>query len=293
MVKFLRLTAAPFFALLVLMAGCSTEQTQATPPSPTPTPSLSTEPAPSPITSAAPSPQTNSFQDASDKAISAETISESAQSQNDWDLVAGMWLEAIDLMKAVPTSSPSYSLAQKKAKEYQQNLAYAKQQSVKPATSPELTVVEQPLDAITEDPTKASPPKPISAYEKIMQKERASEASVNKFMKDYFEGVVNKGQTGTGSWCAASYSLASYLHSPQSWEILDITAYPDANIASVVARIESSTKGGAPVRKNWKFALEKGDTYLEKTMLKEGATDSYNYSKTNFGGWCLHLLTED
>lgn len=42
MLKSLRLTAAPFVILLALMSGCSIDQTQATSPSPTLTPSLST-----------------------------------------------------------------------------------------------------------------------------------------------------------------------------------------------------------------------------------------------------------
>lgn len=54
MLRFLRLTAAPSVALLVLMTGCFTQQTQAT--SPTPIPPLTTQPAPTPVTSQTPLP---------------------------------------------------------------------------------------------------------------------------------------------------------------------------------------------------------------------------------------------
>lgn len=317
MLKFLRLTTAPCLVLLAQMSGCSTEQRQAISPSPTPSSSLSTKPILTPVTSTAPSPspQTDPFPDANDKAIGAATISQSAQSKDDWNLVFGMWQEAITLMKAVPKSSSNYALAQKKVTEYQRSLAFAKQQAVKPLAPPDFTIVEQPsnlmapanastpkvkeenLRNLTVHPANASTPKTAakpakSAYEKFTEKELSAKASVNKFMEDYFETTVNKGLSGTSSWCAASYDLASSLYSPESWKILDVSVYPDAGIASVRTRIESSTKGGSPIRQNWTFSLNKGDTYLEKMTLKEGSTDSYKYSKSKYGGWCIHLINE-
>jgi hypothetical protein len=82
---------------------------------------------PTPVTSASPasSPQPNSFREAVNKAMSAATITQSAKSKDDWNLVASQWQEAIALMKAVPASSPNYALAQKKVVEYQPNLDYA------------------------------------------------------------------------------------------------------------------------------------------------------------------------
>ena len=151
MLKSLRLTAAPFVVLLALMSGCSVEQTQATSSSPTPIPSLPTKPAPTLITSSAPSvlPLVNPFQDASDKAISAATISQSVQSKNDWNLVFGIWQEAITLMEAIPKSSSKYALAQKKVTEYKRGLASAKQQAVKPSNPLNLTVAQELNDANT------------------------------------------------------------------------------------------------------------------------------------------------
>jgi hypothetical protein len=87
-------------------------------PSATPTPIASTS-------SATSSPQHDFFGEAVNKAMSAATITQSATSKDDWNLVASQWQEAIALMKAVPGSSPNYALAQKKVVEYQPNLDYA------------------------------------------------------------------------------------------------------------------------------------------------------------------------
>jgi hypothetical protein len=87
-------------------------------PSVTPTPIASTS-------SATSSPQHDFFGEAVNKAMSAATITQSATSKDDWNLVASQWQEAIALMKAVPGASPNYALAQKKVVEYQPNLEYA------------------------------------------------------------------------------------------------------------------------------------------------------------------------
>lgn len=82
---------------------------------------------PSPTTSAtpAPSPQLDPFREAVNAAISAATLTQSAKSQDDWNTVVAQWQKAINLMKTVPTSSPNYTVAQKKVSEYQLNLDYA------------------------------------------------------------------------------------------------------------------------------------------------------------------------
>lgn len=93
----------------------------------TPAPSTSATPMPSPTTSETPtpSPQSDPFREAVNAAISAATLTQSAQSQDDWSTVAAQWQKAITLMKGVPASSPNYTVAQKKVSEYQLNLDYA------------------------------------------------------------------------------------------------------------------------------------------------------------------------
>ena len=56
---------------------------------------------------------------AKNQATLAVELGKSAKTQNQWRAVAKSWEEAIAQMKAIPTDSPSYELAQKKVVEYQ------------------------------------------------------------------------------------------------------------------------------------------------------------------------------
>lgn len=72
------------------------------------------------------------FDLALDKASGAVSISQSAQSLEDWNLVVSQWQEAIALMKAVPKNSPYEAIAKTKVAEYQRNLTYAQGQATRP-----------------------------------------------------------------------------------------------------------------------------------------------------------------
>jgi hypothetical protein len=87
---------------------------------------------PTPITPASPatsSPQHDPFAEAVNKAMSAATHTQSANSKDEWNLVASQWQEAITLMNAVPPSHPKSVIAQQKVIEYQRNLDYAQKNS--------------------------------------------------------------------------------------------------------------------------------------------------------------------
>ncbi len=71
----------------------------------------------------------DTFKLALDKAASAKSISQSAQSPDDWALVASRWQQAIGLLKKVPANSPNRKLAKARLTEYQQKLAYARKQA--------------------------------------------------------------------------------------------------------------------------------------------------------------------
>ena len=73
--------------------------------------------------------QPSSFDLALDKADSASSISQSAQSSDDWQLVASQWQDAIALMQMLPNNSPYKAIAKTKITEYQQRLVYAQQQA--------------------------------------------------------------------------------------------------------------------------------------------------------------------
>ncbi|MBN3951962.1 MAG: hypothetical protein HWQ38_38050 [Nostoc sp. NMS7] len=324
--KILNCTAKRFYVTAVLLtvfstlvAGCSTEGKQAILPSPTP--HTATNPVPTleqttlqASAKAQPSPQADPYPDATSIAIGAATISQSAQSSDDWKLVAQMWLQAIALMQSVPSTSSNYASAQKKVAEYQKNLRLANKQSIKPVTSVVATaqpVIQQAsfssVISISRPsaPTIAAKPRPLTTIAPVQSqaiaskpkqltfkdKEHTLEASAKVFMNEYFDQTINKGMRGEVYSCAKTPELSSSLYSPQSATILETWVALDGSTATVTARIESSTGDGTPIRQNWQFALVKGDTLAEKQMLSD-STDAYKYSKTKYGGWCVKLLTE-
>lgn len=264
MLKSLHFTAAPFVVLLALMSGCSIEQTQATSPSPTQTPSLFTEPAPTPVTSAAPlpSPQTDPFQDANDKAIGAATVSQSAQSKYDWEIVLGMWSEAIILMKAVPKSSSNYALAQKKLAEYQRNLAVAKQNAKKllQVVEPNLAVAKQNVD---NSPKAVKPASPNSVSQPQEPPQQSEVPAAQEFMEAYLQAAVNEGSDGYEYWCSKSAGFRSSLFAPRGWQILK------ADNDYALIRVDSSNGGGSHITANWNFYLDK-ETDKKHTGLPRG-----------------------
>ena len=97
--------------------------------SPTTKSSPTTSPSPqnSPSSTPSPSSQGNPFQKAVNQALEAATLTQSANTEVEWQTVADRWQDAIALMAAVPQSNPKYKLAQNKVVEYQKNLDYANQ----------------------------------------------------------------------------------------------------------------------------------------------------------------------
>lgn len=66
------------------------------------------------------------------RASSAFNIGQSAQSKDDWHLVAERWQQAIQLMATVPKSSQHHAEATLKLTDYRRNLAFAQQQGDRP-----------------------------------------------------------------------------------------------------------------------------------------------------------------
>jgi predicted aspartyl protease len=80
--------------------------------------------------------QPDSYPQAINRASSAFTISQSAQSQDDWRLAASRWQQAIDLMQLVPPTNARHSEVQRKLTDYRRNLAYAQQQANRSTANP-------------------------------------------------------------------------------------------------------------------------------------------------------------
>ncbi len=92
-----------------------------------------------------PTTQPERFQDGLDAGMSAASITQSAQSKDDWKLVVSRWQSAINLLKTVPKSSQNYAKAQQKIAEYQRNLAYAQKQVNSPPRQNTTTLTNPPV----------------------------------------------------------------------------------------------------------------------------------------------------
>jgi predicted aspartyl protease len=177
-------------SLLLLAAACSrdkqskqanvridstkpelTAPSAALPPSVEASPAASVEPQASAISVNEP----NSFELGLDKASGALTISLSAQSIDDWVLVANQYEDAIAFMQNVQPGSPYFSTAQTKIAEYKRQIQYAhgktKPHPATPTVEREKIVVIVPKQEITpkftSTPTVIPIPVPVKVKVKL------------------------------------------------------------------------------------------------------------------------------
>ncbi|MEG4022075.1 hypothetical protein [Microcoleus sp. S13C4] len=73
--------------------------------------------------------QNDGFTEAVNFATQASNLAQSANSKQDWDEVAALWVQAVAWMQAVPPGSPKRAFAEKKVIEYMKNLVYSQQQA--------------------------------------------------------------------------------------------------------------------------------------------------------------------
>jgi predicted aspartyl protease len=109
--------------------------------------SLQANPKPQPLEPSAINP--NALELSLDKATSGLTISQSAQSPDDWNLVASQFQDAIALMRQVRRDSPNFPFAQRKISEYKRQIQLAQQKAnpssfPSPVTQPQKVVVVVP-----------------------------------------------------------------------------------------------------------------------------------------------------
>lgn len=121
----------------------------------------------------------------------------------------------------------------------------------------------------------------INSLAKIEAPQTEAPVSALDFLEDYLNYITTKGGTGsgTGYFCQEAEELASSLFAPTAADILDINEYPDnegVESANAVVRIDSSNKGGTPIRTDWRFYMKKGPGLIEGLP----------------GGWCLVLIDE-
>ncbi|MEH2023071.1 retropepsin-like aspartic protease family protein [Nostoc sp.] len=94
------------------------------------------------------------FEMGRDKAVGAWSISQSAQSPDDWKLVASQYQNAIALMQRVRRQSPEFAIAQTKITEYRRQVKYAQQQA-----TPRPVVVREPQKIVVVVPQRETTPK--------------------------------------------------------------------------------------------------------------------------------------
>ncbi|MDJ0618210.1 MAG: retropepsin-like aspartic protease [Calothrix sp. MO_192.B10] len=140
-------------------------------------PAAESNPAPTPVVETKPSPNQNipfepsAFELALDKASGALSISQSAQSIDDWKLVANQYQDALALMQKVTKDSPYFDSAQTKIREYQRQIKYA-QEKTKPPQPPSV-VVNVPKRAVAVIPPQPQP-KPVKLPVKLPPASTAS-----------------------------------------------------------------------------------------------------------------------
>lgn len=127
-------------AVLVVTLGCSSTKSPNTVAAsgtiasavqaPHPEPLLAKYPKkPEKIVDVASCAENDGFTEAVGFATQASNLAQSANSKQDWDEVAALWVQAVAWMQAVPPGSPKRAFAEKKVVEYMKNLTYSQQQA--------------------------------------------------------------------------------------------------------------------------------------------------------------------
>ncbi|MEG4968962.1 hypothetical protein QUB11_20305 [Microcoleus sp. B6-A1] len=93
-------------------------------------------------------PQNDAFTESINFATQASNLAQSANSKEDWDEVAALWVQAVAWMQAVPPGSPRRAFAEKKVIEYMRNLVYSQQQAS--ATRSQASTVSFSSDLLNE-----------------------------------------------------------------------------------------------------------------------------------------------
>jgi predicted aspartyl protease len=101
------------------------------------------------------------FELALDKAAGALSISQSAQSVDDWQLVANLYQDAIVLMQRVENNSPFFGSAQTKIREYQRQIQNAQGKIKLPPSTPSIARNEPERAVVIIPPQSQPQPQPV------------------------------------------------------------------------------------------------------------------------------------
>ncbi len=145
---------------------------------------------------AAPKPSEN-YQLALDKAGAAQSISQSAQSPDDWELVVNRWEQAVTLLKKVPVNDPNKKLVGPKLTEYETSLATTRSQAER-SRQGLVTTLDAPVGNVPL--TVANPTRGGEAINQARIKYRDSRIPVIEVLfngRQSFDMMVDTGASGT------------------------------------------------------------------------------------------------
>lgn len=126
------------------------------------------------------------YQLAIEQAAKATTMSQAAQSRDDWKLIANRWQRAVNSLKSVPSTDAKSAQSQKKRAEYQRNLAYALRQAN------QLTI--EPKAMITVSPSSSTETKVVTKSDVTPSSVAVAEVKTNacKQLAQEYEAVQSK-----------------------------------------------------------------------------------------------------
>jgi predicted aspartyl protease len=226
------------------------------------------------------------YEQAIDAAYSAASLTQSAQSSDDWQLVISRWQEAIALLRVVPSSSPFHAIAQPKIAEYQRNLRIAQQQATRPRPSaPSRTVVAiAPRTAVpsvspapTQTPSTPSPETELKTNAanprvvKVPIKRRAGRTPVIDVIFNggqIFEMIIDTGASGT----VITQAMAQSLGVVPEGEVTAATA-SDKEVKFRTGKVQSIAVEGV-VAKNVQVAI--GGPDLKLGLLGQDFYDKFD-----------------
>ena len=213
-----------------------------------------------------------------EKADSAGSITVSAQSQDDWNLVASRWQQAIQLLRSIPQTSPYRSLAKTKLTEYQRKLAYARQQASRADASDLASEPTLPVAPSTDNASESRPEAVISKASSDNRriyiariKRRAGGTPVIDVTfngRQRFEMIVDTGASGT--------VITSAMASALGVSVIGKAKVDTASAKGVevpLAYLNSIAVGGAVIKG---VVVAIGNSALDTGLLGHDFFDDYD-----------------
>ena len=159
--------------------------------------------------------------------------------KEDWEFIAALWQDGINLLKTVPRSSTNYPMAQEKIQQFQEKLTFARSQAAKSGPQPV----------------------PTATFYSI--------SPARRLLENYLEAIVKTKTKGYEYWCPGSEGIRSSFYSPSNYKIVNLRGTGERSLGIVV--IASKTKDGSPLVATWNFLLANSSSkgWCIKTIVEK------------------------